>query len=156
MKRLGASRQAGELYQWAVELGRKLDSPSYLSGVLSDCATLRLEQQRFDEAAALHAEAQTLAARVTGERMAGEDTRLTMAILNVQLQHGRGSLIAQGAVSALEQLLTEYHLPEQQAAIHYAAWQIDPTSRISSHSSRRTVSNTRLEGTVVPLSPAVP
>jgi tetratricopeptide (TPR) repeat protein len=128
LKRLGASWQAGELYQWAADLGRKLDSPSYLSGVLSDFAELRLEQQCIDEAAALYAEAQTLAARVTGERMAGGDTRLTLAILNVQLQHRRGSLIAQGAVRALEQLLTEYHFPEQQATIHYAAWQIDPAA----------------------------
>jgi tetratricopeptide (TPR) repeat protein len=128
LKYLGAGWQACVWYQWAVELGRKLDSPSYLSGVLSDFAMLRLEQYRIDEAAALYTEAQTLAARVTGERMAGGDTRLTLAILNVQLQHRQGSLTAQGSVMALEQLLTEYHLPEQQAAIHYAAWQIEPAA----------------------------
>jgi hypothetical protein len=56
--------------------------------------------------------------------------------MDLQLQHGQGSLSAQSALMALETLLTDYHQPEQQAALHYAAWQIDPTTEF--HRARAT------------------
>ena len=127
LKNLGADQQAGEMYERAIELGRKLRIPSYLTGMLRSLAELRLAQQRVDEAAVLHAEAQLLASQVVGERLTGGDTRSELAILDVQLRHCQGRLTGQAAVMALEELLSNQHLPEQQAALHYAMWRLDST-----------------------------
>ena len=126
-KGLRYCRQAEAVYRQAVELGRKLDIPSYLSSIATDLATLLLEQRQINEAEALYGEAQDLASRVEGQRLAGEDVRFDLAILGIRLRCAQGRLTQREAVIELEQMLSERHMPEQQAALHFEAWRIDPS-----------------------------
>ncbi|MCB0186280.1 MAG: tetratricopeptide repeat protein, partial [Caldilineaceae bacterium] len=129
LEQLHREKMAEFLYRQAVALGRALDIPSYLAGMLVDLASLLLRQGRATEATAVHAEAITMLARVEGRRLAGADRRFEADLLGVQLGKASGALTPDDAEQQIRGLLQEYAEPAQRAALHDELWQVAPTNQ---------------------------
>ncbi|MCB0056574.1 MAG: tetratricopeptide repeat protein, partial [Caldilineaceae bacterium] len=118
--------QAEYLYRKAISIGRRLDIPSYLSGMVIQLSRFLLEQGRVSEAHSLYHEALTLISRVEGDRLAGEDTRFDTQVLGIRLQHALGLLTGSAAVTELQALLNQTASPAQQTVINYEIWRLTP------------------------------
>ena len=103
-ERLQASEQAEFLYRQAAGFGKRLDSPSYHSGMLVELARLLLEQGRPAEARPFYDEAVEAIARVEGEHLAGWDTRFDAEVLGIRLRHALGELSPTDAAAELRGL----------------------------------------------------
>lgn len=130
-ERLGNVERAEALYRQAIDLGRDLSISSYLSGMLLGLAQFLLEQGRAVEASSVYEEALAQISSVTGERLAGEDTRFDARVLGIRLRHVLGVLTAVEAAAVIHTLMKNSLLgdadePTRKAALNYALWRIMP------------------------------
>jgi class 3 adenylate cyclase/tetratricopeptide (TPR) repeat protein len=117
----GRADAADAVYERAIALGRSLGTPDFLAGDLYHRADLCARRGQYAAARDYNAEALAVAAEV--ER---RDIQLQAAALDIYLQHVAGERDTLDAAAALAALAAEWQAPEEQAALHYAAWQIDP------------------------------
>jgi len=125
-ERLGKVDLAESLYRKAIDIGVRLGIPSYLSGMLVGLARLLLERGRAAEARDFYGEALSRIASVTGDRLAGEDTRFDARVLGVRLRHALGELSGAEAVAELAAQLSGETSPDRQAALQYELWRLMP------------------------------
>jgi tetratricopeptide (TPR) repeat protein len=128
---LDDDRHAEELYRLAIRLGSKLGIPGLLADMEHDLTELLLEQHRLDEADAVFREAQASAVSVKANQLGGNDVHFNLSVLGVRLRHAQGRLTQSQAVAEFERLLSIWISPEQQAELHWRAWQTD--SSLESH-----------------------
>lgn len=124
-ERLGQVAQAESLYRAAIDFGMRLGIPNYLAGMFVALARLLLRLGRAAEARDLYGEALQAIAGVTGERLAGEDTRFDARVLGIRLRHALGESSVVEAAAELRELLRD-SAPHQQAALHYELWRLVP------------------------------
>ena len=117
----GQRAAAETLYEQAVRLARTLDVRYDLCNYLHQQAALLFEVARYDAAAPLNAEAQTLA-----QQARRRDVEFQTEVLAVRLAVVQGQRAVADAVNALETLLAEWPDDDDQAALHDAIYQIDP------------------------------
>lgn len=134
-QQLGEAKQAEFLYRKAITYGRALGIPSYLSGMLTDLATLLLEQGRATEARLFYDEALEAISTVEGEHLAGEDTRSEARVLGIRLHHALGLLTEPAAVAELQALLHRATSPAQQAALYYEMRRLSPNNEGARHTA---------------------
>jgi DNA-binding SARP family transcriptional activator len=112
-------QQAERWFQRAYTLGHILDIPYQFCYELVDGAKLYLRQQRYADARRLADEAlaQARAAR-------RPEIELSALVLSIRLRAALHEIDAPSAVQGLAALLTEWPAARDQAAIHYALWQV--------------------------------
>ena len=125
-ERLGRADEAESLYRLAIDFGLRLRIPSYLSGMLVGLARFLWAQGRTDEAYSIYKEALTQISGVTGERLAGEDTRFDAQVLGIRLRHALGESKGEEAAAELHSLLLGVSAPTRQAALYYELWRLAP------------------------------
>lgn len=123
---LGKADEAESLYRQAIDLGLRLYIPSYLAGMLVDLARLLLAQGRAEEARRVYEDALAQISGITGERLAGEDTRFAARVLSISLRHALGETTVRQAAEDLRALLVREELPARQAALYFELWRIVP------------------------------
>lgn len=125
VEHLHCPRQAEFLYRKAIDYGRLLGIPSYLSGMLINLVRLLLDQNRAAEALPLYNETMEMISRVVGKHLAGSDRRFEARMLGIRLHHVLGHLTESASLAELHALL---HLasPVQKAAIYYEMWRLAP------------------------------
>jgi tetratricopeptide (TPR) repeat protein len=125
-ERQGWIEQAERLYRKAIDLELWLGTPGYLSGILVSLARLLLDQGRAAEAQALFRQASGMMASMSGGRLAGEEMRFDLRLLDIRLRHALGELSPAEARAALRALAPETPAPPQQAAVQYELWRLAP------------------------------
>ena len=125
-ERLGRLDLAESLYRNAIELGRSLGIPSYLSSMMVSMTRLLLAQQRALEARAFYGEALERIAGVAGERLAGEDTRFDARVLGIRLRCALAETLPAAAVEEVLGLLYQETAPHRRAALNYELWRLAP------------------------------
>lgn len=123
-ERLGKPDEAEQLYRQAIDLARRLNIPSYLSGMLVGLARFLLEQGRAPEAGRILEEASDQISSVIGERLAGEDIRFEARLLGIRLRYELGELSRAEAEAELRSLQRDERLPLRQAALADGLWRL--------------------------------
>jgi tetratricopeptide (TPR) repeat protein len=126
-ERVGDVDGAEALYRQAIDLGRSLSIPSFLSGMRVGLARFLLEQGRAVEAGSVYEEALARISSVTSERLAGEDTRFNARVLGIHLRHVLGEWSSAEAAAEIHSIMKDGLLrdaddPDRQAALNYALW----------------------------------
>ena len=112
---------AAPLYGRAIALARTLDTPANLLLYLYHAADYYTRQGRHAAAAPLNAEAARLAAATDNREFA-----LKTALLDLYLRQARGATAPPAALREATALLAAWPAADEQAAILYTLWQLDP------------------------------
>jgi DNA-binding SARP family transcriptional activator len=123
---LGMAVQAETLYRQAVDFGLKLCIPSFVSGMLVNLSRFLLGQGRAEEARIIYQDALSQISGVTGERLAGEDTRFEAQVLGIRLRFALGELTRKAAEAELRTLLQQVETPSRLALLYYELWRLSP------------------------------
>ncbi|MCS7038855.1 MAG: AAA family ATPase [Caldilineales bacterium] len=124
-ERVGNTHEAEFLYRKAIGFGLRLGMPAYLAGMFVGMARLLLACGRAAEARDFYGEALDTIANVSGERLAGEDTRFEARVLGIRLRHALGQRSPAETLADLRALLP-HAAPHQQATLHYELWRLAP------------------------------
>jgi DNA-binding SARP family transcriptional activator/Tfp pilus assembly protein PilF len=111
--------QAGRLFDHVLTLMPESNVPYHLSKYLYHFALLRYSQDHLEQAQDLNSKALSLAQEI--ER---REIQFKASILDVHLQVRRGQTERSKAVEALSELLKKWQGDQEQAALHYAIWQL--------------------------------
>jgi class 3 adenylate cyclase/tetratricopeptide (TPR) repeat protein len=114
--------EAEPLFAQAVALARTLPTRYYLPIYLYEQAAYYLAAGRVAEARAPAEEAAALAGEA-GER----SLQFKTAVLALRIRAAQGDLTPEAARAAWADLFAAWPEPDQQAALHYTLWRLDPT-----------------------------
>lgn len=117
----GDDALAGRLARQAITLGRALDLPLYLCEYLYASAELCARQERYAEAMPLNEEAIEIAMAI-----GRTDIQLPAQLLLLRLRLAGGELDRDTAVHSLQSWLDDWPAAQEQAAILYDLWRLEP------------------------------
>ncbi len=123
---MGRADEAESLYRLAINFGKRLSIPGYLSGMLVGLARFLLAQGRAEEAHSVYEEAVVQISSVAGERLIGEDTRFEAQVLSIRLRNASGELTGAQAAAELRALLRDEEAPLRQAELYFELWRLAP------------------------------
>jgi tetratricopeptide (TPR) repeat protein len=123
-QRQGSIERAESLYRKAIDLKMWLGTPGYLAGMLVSLARLLLDQGRAVEAQALYRQASGMMASAGVGRLAGEDMRFDLRVLDIRIRHALGELTSAQVRAALHAQAPKTVAPLQQAAVQYELWRL--------------------------------
>ncbi len=130
-ERLRKVNEAESLYRLAITIGRRLSIPTYLSGILIKLAQFLLSQERADQAHTIYDEALAQISGVSGERMAGEDTRFDAQVLGIRLKYALGEWSGAKAAAEIRAMLPCANTSPRQAALYYVLWHLAPGDEVA-------------------------
>lgn len=126
LKARGQYALAERIFIQSIMLERTLNIPYCLCDDLYHCAELYERQQRYAEALPLCEEAQQVAVQI--ER---KDIQFQAQVLAVRLRLAYGLHTVVEAITILNALRETIEEANEQAAIEYALWQIEPENRMA-------------------------
>jgi hypothetical protein len=92
--------------------------------MLVSLARLLLDQGRAVEAQALYRQASGMMASAGAGRLAGEDMRFDLRVLDIRIRHALGELTSAQVRAALHAQAPKTVAPLQQAAVQYELWRL--------------------------------
>ncbi|MEJ2711034.1 MAG: tetratricopeptide repeat protein [Anaerolineales bacterium] len=113
--------QAGHLFNHVLTLMPESNVPYQLSKYLYHFALLRYSQDQLEEAQDLNSKALSLA-----QELERTEIQFKASILDVHLQVRRGQTERSKAAEAFNDMLKKWQADQEQAALHYAIWQLLP------------------------------
>jgi DNA-binding SARP family transcriptional activator len=116
----GRYQEAEALYERAVRLEVALQQPYYICEYCYNYAELLARQGRYAEARR-HTDEALHSANELGRR----DIQFGAQVLQLQLRARQKEIETPAAIAELEQLLVAWPEEKEQAAVHYAIWQLD-------------------------------
>ena len=119
----GRHREAEQLFERAVAIGRHLDAPYLLCGWLHRLARFHVKQGRFDEAERLNREALEIA-----ETHDERDLQIRAFVLEQRLRVMVGAARPDESIAQLRELEGGCAEPSERALVLEALWRLDPTA----------------------------
>ncbi len=117
----GEYDKAIEYYDRAIEISRAINNRLVLCSSLVEKAGVLMAKQEYEAAAAINRETMELA-----DDLGNPDLIFEAMILAVSVSHHSGN--AERAVELLQQLLEKARGPQEEAAIYYEWWDIEPAN----------------------------